>query len=121
LAADLVITHVNERAQWAARLFARALWRVRPRLAICGHVHEARGVEPVRRGLEAPGNEEETLVWTDPERGSKKMALVDLSARGGDPLGNDRDSGAQCRGTRPDVEPRQTATRSSEEKRVVRT
>lgn len=71
----------------------QAMWRVRPRLAICGHVHEGRGVERVYWDLrnkfvrykEMPN----TYQWNDPGVGNQKNSLVDLTAKGGMPLNND--------------------------------
>ncbi|PKY04211.1 Metallo-dependent phosphatase [Aspergillus campestris IBT 28561] len=72
-----------------------ALQRVRPLLAVCGHVHEARGCERVRwRGgslqdsrsgsldgvVPGEGGREKQLL---PSVGSKKMSLVDLTGRRG--------------------------------------
>lgn len=103
LDADIVITHGPARThldEARSREFAgcevlrRELWRVRPRLALCGHIHEARGVERVRWDLESRGVEVERTRWTDPNPPeSGKIALVDLSAKGGDPLDND---GSRC-------------------------
>lgn len=70
----------------------QALQRVRPLLAVCGHVHEARGCERVRWGLspqntiEVDPGEKQSL----PPPGSKKMSLVDLTGRkGGRRIEND--------------------------------
>ncbi|WYZ46587.1 hypothetical protein EsH8_IX_000812 [Colletotrichum jinshuiense] len=101
LDADVVVTHTpprthcdGSRARSAAGCEAlrRALWRVRPRLAVCGHVHEGRGAERVRWDLAsgAPAfREEGAEAWDDPGREGNKQSLVDLSARGGKPLLND--------------------------------
>ena len=67
----------------------QALWRVRPRLAICGHVHEGRGAERVRWDLSATNvqyKEDNVGYWMDPGAGNKKQSIVDLSIRGGEPL-----------------------------------
>lgn len=87
-------THCDEsRAQRAAGCEAlrRALWRVRPRLAVCGHVHEGRGVERVRWDLGCGGSafrEEGVESWSDPGQGNKQ-SLVNLSMKGGNALRND--------------------------------
>ena len=67
----------------------QVLWRVRPRLAVCGHIHEARGTERVRWDLSATNvryKENETGYWTDPGVRNKKQSLVDLSSKSGEPL-----------------------------------
>ncbi|KAJ0320198.1 hypothetical protein COL5a_009826 [Colletotrichum fioriniae] len=100
LEADAVVTHTpphthcdESRAQRAAGCEAlrRALWRVRPRLAVCGHVHEGRGVERVRWDLGCGGSafrEEGVESWSDPGQGNKQ-SLVNLSMKGGNALRND--------------------------------
>ncbi|KZL75030.1 calcineurin-like phosphoesterase, partial [Colletotrichum tofieldiae] len=100
LDADIVVTHTpphahcdESRARRAAGCEAlrRALWRVRPRLAVCGHVHEGRGVERVRWDLECSNTafkEEGVERWNDPGQGNKQ-SLVNLTAKGGNPLRND--------------------------------
>jgi hypothetical protein len=63
----------------------KALWRVRPKLHVCGHLHEGRGAEKVRWKLDAKFMEENTeFFWDDPGRGvgNRKQSLVDLSAKG---------------------------------------
>ncbi|KAI1080716.1 Metallo-dependent phosphatase [Whalleya microplaca] len=100
---DVLITHGPARAHRdeaqrrreaaGCEVLRQALWRVRPRLALCGHVHEARGAERVRwdlsnrfvryKELGAP------VQWEDPGVGNEKNCLVDLTAKGGMPLDND--------------------------------
>jgi len=68
-----------------------ALRRVRPRLAVCGHVHEGRGAEFVRwslGGSDAKYREESTKTWKDPGKGNKKASLVDLTIRRDDTIYN---------------------------------
>lgn len=104
---DIVVTHTppyshcdestSKRRAMGCEDLRRALWRVRPRLAVCGHVHEGRGVERVRWDtLGTTGTPYAELGvdrWDDPGAapGSRKLSLVDLTARGGwgRPLGND--------------------------------
>ncbi|KAI2463416.1 Metallo-dependent phosphatase [Annulohypoxylon bovei var. microspora] len=70
-----------------------AMWRVRPRIALCGHVHEARGVERVRWDLSNKFVRYKELAstyqWEDPGVGNEKNCLVDLTVKGGMPLDND--------------------------------
>ncbi|KAK3359910.1 hypothetical protein B0T25DRAFT_114304 [Lasiosphaeria hispida] len=65
-------------------ILQKTLWRVRPRLHICGHIHPGRGAERVRWGTDKPENTN-TTRWEDPAPDSKssKMSLVDLTARNG--------------------------------------
>lgn len=99
LDSDIVVTHtppyhhcdefVTKRRAMGCEDLRRALWRVRPRLAVCGHVHEGRGVERVRWDImgntKAPYAELGVARWEDPSaaQGSKKLSLVNLTARGG--------------------------------------
>jgi hypothetical protein len=68
----------------------QALWRVRPKLHVCGHKHEGRGAEKVRWNTETISvprvdlvMEERTEVWKDPGmgEGNRKMSLLDLTRR----------------------------------------
>ena len=98
---DIVITHTppkhhcdESRSRGAAgcETLRQTLWRVRPRLAVCGHVHEGRAVERVRWDLSTPNikyKEEHTSYWIDRGLGNNKQSLVDLTVRGGEPLDND--------------------------------
>lgn len=100
---DIVITHtppythcdesVSKRRALGCEHLRRALWRVRPKLAVCGHVHEGRGVERVRWDIlgasGAPYSELGTTdQWQDPGgagpgKNNNKMSLVDLTSRAG--------------------------------------
>ena len=67
------------------------LWRVRPSLAICGHVHEGRGAERILWDLDCPNvkfKERATGYWTDPSLGvgNRKQCHLDLSAKSLAPL-----------------------------------
>lgn len=103
---DIVITHTppythcdeaaSKRRAMGCEDLRRALWRVRPKLAVCGHVHEARGADRVLwdvLGVSAAAFGELSVEhWEDPGAGlgNNKISLVDLTARGGKrPLDND--------------------------------
>ncbi|KAK7964334.1 hypothetical protein PG988_011308 [Apiospora saccharicola] len=101
---DVLITHgpsFGHRDETVGREAAgceelrKAMWRVRPRLAVCGHIHEARGVDRVRWDLgdkRVRFKEEVGAVepWVDPAPEGDKVCLVDLTAkRDGKPLDND--------------------------------
>ncbi|KAI4209066.1 MAG: hypothetical protein LQ351_007962 [Letrouitia transgressa] len=95
---DIVITHTpprfhcdesKDQGATGCESLRETLWRVRPPLAICGHVHEGRGVERVVWDLTAANikhKEYDTGYWSDPGAGNKKQSFVDLSSRGPDPL-----------------------------------
>jgi hypothetical protein len=101
LDSDIVVTHTPpkyHRDETAQRRAAgceglrNALWRVRPRVAICGHVHEGRGAERVRWDLESSNlkyKEEKIEPWEDPGRDNKKISIVDLTSKAGRALDND--------------------------------
>ncbi|KAF2805134.1 Metallo-dependent phosphatase [Mytilinidion resinicola] len=93
--ADVVVTHTPPRnhcdAAGAGRshgceALRRRLGRVRPRLVVCGHIHEGRGAERVRWAGDDDGEdgwlEEGCEVWEDAGAGSKRQSLVDLTGRG---------------------------------------
>jgi hypothetical protein len=104
LDSDIVITHTppkyhcdetKERSAAGCPALREALWRVRPRLAICGHVHEGRGVERIRwdiGGSNFKYREECVKRWEDPGKDNKKMSLVDLTDKGGGKIQNDGSS-----------------------------
>ncbi|KAI9843331.1 MAG: hypothetical protein M1837_006457 [Sclerophora amabilis] len=98
--ADVVLTHTPPQYSCDQRkdpehvgceALRHSLRRVRPRLAICGHVHEGRGIQRVRWDLErdARSVEERGEPWIDPGENNKKMSLVDLTGRKGARLDND--------------------------------
>ena len=96
---DIVLTHTpphnhcdesaRRRRATGCESLRRALWRVRPRLAVCGHVHDGRGAERVRWNIEGGSHaaymEASLEKWEDPGagQGNKKISLVDLTGRGG--------------------------------------
>ena len=100
---DVVVTHTPPRFHCdeskdhgaaGCDILRHVLWQVRPQLAICGHVHEGRGVQRVLWGSTSPTVKCEGIStghWTDPGAGNKKQSYVDLSIRGGEPInGQDR-------------------------------
>ncbi|KAG4435575.1 hypothetical protein IFR05_008955 [Cadophora sp. M221] len=98
---DIVLTHTppkyhcderNERRAAGCESLREALWRVRPKLAICGHIHDGRGSELIRWDLGTSNTkyrEDGLERWEDPGRDNKKMSLVDLTAKGRNPIDND--------------------------------
>ncbi|KAI6085175.1 Metallo-dependent phosphatase [Hypoxylon rubiginosum] len=100
---DILITHGpahlhrdenRHRVAAGCEMLRQAMWRVRPRIALCGHVHEARGVERVRWDLSSKSVRYKELAnndyqWEDPGAGNQKNSLVDLTRKGGNPLDND--------------------------------
>ncbi len=63
-----------------------ALWRVRPLLFVCGHIHEGYGVEVVTWDLSSTPSpshvrykEQSIRYWNDPHPDSKKQFKIDLS------------------------------------------
>lgn len=104
LDADVVVTHTppkfhcdesRDRGAAGCEALRQTLWRVRPQLAICGHVHEGRGAERILWDLQSPNikfKEEMTGYWTDPDAHSKKQSLLDLTNKGPAPLRNLRTS-----------------------------
>ncbi|CAI7589174.1 unnamed protein product [Penicillium pancosmium] len=78
----------------------QTLSRIRPPLAICGHVHEGRGYRRVRwrdasimemhpdEGIETGDRVDRVIHGALPPRGSKKLNLVDLTGKRGDRLDN---------------------------------
>lgn len=69
----------------------QTLWRVRPCLAICGHVHQGRGAERVLWDLGYSNikyKESDVQYWIDPGLENKKQCLVDLTGKGAAPINN---------------------------------
>ena len=101
LDSDVVITHTPpkfhcdespSRGSAGCEALRQALWRIRPRLAVCGHVHEARGAETVVWDLGSPNvryKEIKSIEWKLSEAGTKKQVRVDLTSRSQRPLLND--------------------------------
>ncbi|KAL8802511.1 MAG: hypothetical protein Q9182_003751 [Xanthomendoza sp. 2 TL-2023] len=99
---DVLVTHTppnghcdasRDRGPAGCKGLQQALGRVRPSLAVCGHVHEGRGVERVVWDLHSPSGqckEQGVGYWHDPGAGNKKQSLVDLSSRSLEPLQSSR-------------------------------
>ncbi|KAL8852083.1 MAG: hypothetical protein Q9221_003013 [Calogaya cf. arnoldii] len=98
LDADVVVTHTppkghcdesRDRGPTGCEALRQALWNVRPSLAVCGHVHEGRGVERVVWGeldhSHGRYKEKDVGYWVDPGADNKKQCLVDLSSRATQP------------------------------------
>lgn len=109
---DILITHTPALSHcddglgcWELR---NSLARVRPRLHVCGHVHQARGAQRVKWDIEAGNGAAAELAvetWEDPNPDPKsaKMSLVDLTARGGKrPLDFDLEDPSRPSGSAPD-------------------
>jgi hypothetical protein len=106
LDSDIVVTHTppkyhcdesKERRAAGCPALREAIWRIRPRMMICGHVHEGRGAERVRWDLGVSNvkyKELSTEPWTDPGIGNKKLSLMDLTKKSGNMIDNDGSVGA---------------------------
>lgn len=105
LDSDIVITHTPPRnhcdisvtkARQGCEFLRQALWRVRPRLSVCGHMHEGRGAERVKWHLSLPSAkylEESVDFWVDSGagQGNKKQSLVNLTERSANKALNNMD------------------------------
>ncbi|GAO17218.1 uncharacterized protein UV8b_05480 [Ustilaginoidea virens] len=89
--ADIVVTHTPPRGYGDAtsqqglrgcEALRRALRRVRPRLAVCGHIHDGRGARRVRWDGGPEGAS--AAAWEDPGLGNNnnnKVSLLDLTSK----------------------------------------
>ncbi|OJD20694.1 hypothetical protein ACJ73_07969 [Blastomyces percursus] len=102
---DIVLTHTpprshcdeNRHGSLGCEYLRRALWRVRPRLAICGHVHEGRGYDRVLWDVSHQGERFKELSSVRgelPPLGSKKQCLIDLTGKKQARLQNDGSLGS---------------------------
>lgn len=92
--ADIVVTHTPPKdhcdkatkdSRSGCEALLQALHRVRPRLSVFGHIHEARGVEIVQWNTDPPENGRvvsSVEIWEDPGRGNNKQSLISLSTKG---------------------------------------
>ena len=101
LETDVLITHTPPKfhcdesshgGSGGCETLRQALWRVRPSLLVCGHIHEGRGGERVSWDL---GNqnvkykEHMTGYWEDLNgRNKGQLSLLDLSTESPEPLRN---------------------------------
>lgn len=99
---DIIVTHTPPRSHCDQKPDAQsvgcdalyqAMSRIRPPLAICGHVHEGRGYDRVRWRAAPIGsglNDDVESVTRGilPPMGSKKQSLVDLTGKRGECLEN---------------------------------
>ncbi|KAG6001059.1 hypothetical protein E4U21_004701 [Claviceps maximensis] len=99
---DIVVTHTpprnhgdatTEQRPKGCEALRRALWRVQPTLAVCGHIHDGRGAHRVIWDKDPQSSirfgEKSVSVWTDPGASGNKLSLVDLTARKGLSLAKD--------------------------------
>jgi hypothetical protein len=98
---DIVVTHTppkfhcderKDRRAVGCEVLRQVLWRVRPPIHVCGHVHESRGVDRITWDLTASNfkyKEAGVEHWQDPGDGNNKLSLLDLTRRSGKPIDND--------------------------------
>ncbi|RHZ49107.1 metallophosphatase domain-containing protein [Aspergillus thermomutatus] len=104
LDADIVVTHSPPHSHCdslstgelvGCKALRQALSKVRPLLAVCGHVHHARGYERVKWSSPSSSNvgpeqtEHQAMRGVLPPLGSKKQSLVDLTGKRAERLDND--------------------------------
>lgn len=95
---DVVVTHTPPKDHCDAATkddrsgcpsLLRRLAAIKPLLHVCGHIHEARGVDRIHwspsRGDSPIENVER---WQDPGSGNKKLSLLDLTSKSGRTLGD---------------------------------
>lgn len=91
--ADIVVTHTppNGHCDGATKDFRsgctallRRLAVVKPSLHVCGHIHEARGIERVHwSNTHGDSLVDSVEHWQDPGSGNKKLSLLDLTSKSG--------------------------------------
>jgi Icc-related predicted phosphoesterase len=130
---DIVITHTPPKGHCdpsvtktraGCESLRRALWRVRPILAVCGHMHEGRGVERVKWQLGIPNAEfleESVCTWVDPGAGdgNKKQSIVDLTEASSNTAPNDLHLSSPRRGNERFISSASGATTPSAGKEVA--
>jgi hypothetical protein len=92
---DILVTHTPSYTHcddsFGCETLQESLARVRPRVHVCGHVHQGRGAERVRWDTDGLGGGNDVAAqvsverWQDPnpDPSSAKISLVDLTGRGG--------------------------------------
>lgn len=91
---DIVVSHTPPRLHGdqttdvgrptGCEALRRALWRVRPQLSVCGHIHDGRGADVVTWTPPTSTSrygETSCSRWVDPGEGNKKLSLVDMTGR----------------------------------------
>ncbi|KAL1846928.1 hypothetical protein Plec18170_008896 [Paecilomyces lecythidis] len=93
IATDIVVTHVppklpnshhGDRVALGCEELYERLKKIRPMLAISGHVHEGRGYHRIQWESPSSDNgpgEEEIMTGDLPPMGSKKQSLIDLTGK----------------------------------------
>ncbi|KAF2628128.1 Metallo-dependent phosphatase, partial [Macroventuria anomochaeta] len=89
--ADIVVTHTPPKGHCDAATkddrsgcpsLLQRLAVVRPLLHVCGHIHEARGIECVRWSPSRSDSLVDSVEnWQDPGSGNKKLSLLDLTSK----------------------------------------
>lgn len=101
---DIVVSHTPPQGHCdktspgslgGCKVLKQMLWKVRPKLAVCGHRHAGRGIELVRWQHNTTFSTNEAMDasierWIDPGagQGNKKESRIDLSSRSVRPLQN---------------------------------
>ncbi len=98
---DLLITHTppknhcdesESHVRAGCEYLFQTLCRVRPRLAVCGHIHHGRGAERVVWDVPSTNTQQgyTTGRWVDTASGTKKQSLINLISGTPNPLENCR-------------------------------
>jgi len=93
---DVLVTHTppkyhcdesKSHGHKGCEYLSQTLWRVRPRLAVCGHVHEGRGAKRVL-DLSSTSTQQGYMTgrWVDAASDTKKQSLINLVSGAPKPL-----------------------------------
>lgn len=95
---DIVITHTPPKGHCDGAVkddrsgcpaLSQRLAVIKPLLHVCGHIHEARGIERVHWCPTHSNSLVESVeYWQDPGSGNKKLSLLDLTSKSRRTLGN---------------------------------